>query len=473
MLISSAFLVKKPDIILRLLRIPLDFLSVGSAFLLAYHWRSRVDWIPFVQLHEPNLMPFEDFVLFALQAAFLVVLLFSWDRMYSLKSLSRLKKEFRKIVTNTGAAYTIIILYFFVVGITFFSRFILGTSFVIALFLMVFHRFILRVLQKFLWRRGIGRRRVLFAGHGRVLEELANIWEEDAAFDIFGRLDHHKRSVPSGMLRIVGTYDDLNLIVQKFKIDEIVQVGDINESAELVEYCQLNHVEYRFVPNMLEVQRTNTEIDFVRDIPLITLRSSAIDGWGRVVKRTVDIIGSLIALVLFSPLMIMAAFGILCQDGGPVIYKSRRVSRNKKFWMYKFRTMVKDADKMKEKLQDQNRRNGPLFKIADDPRITWFGKFLRKTTLDELPQLWNVLRGDLSLVGPRAHLPDEIAQYEKHHRRVLAVKAGVTGLPQVSGRSRLDFEQEVKLDVYYIENWSLWLDFKIILRTFGVLLEGE
>ena len=141
--------------------------------------------------------------------------------------------------------------------------------------------------------------------------------------------------------------------------------------------------------------------------------------------------------------------------------------------MWKFRTMVVGADKLKKTLMEQNRREGPLFKIQNDPRITRFGRFLRKTTLDELPQLWNVLRGDLSLVGPRAHLPEEIAQYEKHHRKVLAIKAGVTGLAQVSGRSKLDFEKEVKLDVYYLENWSLWLDLKILLKTFTVLLEGE
>ncbi|MDF2379756.1 MAG: sugar transferase [Candidatus Gracilibacteria bacterium] len=464
---------KKPEIILRLLRIPLDFLSVVSAFLIAYHWRSTPEWVPFVSLSSPNLMPFENFVVFALQAAMMVVVLFSWERMYGLKSLNRLRKEFRRMMTITGAAYTIIILYFFIVGITFFSRFILGVSFLMTIFLMISHRFILRILQHFLWKRGVGRRRVLFVGDGRVLEELAQIWDMDSAFDVFGRLDYEKKSVPAGMTRIVGTYDDLHFIVQKSKIDEVVQVGDIKESAELVEYCQLNHVEYRFVPNMLEVQRTNTEIDFVRDIPLITLRSTAINGWGRVVKRSVDIIGSVIGLVLFSPLMFFASFGILCQDGGPVMYKSKRVSKNKTFWMWKFRTMIKDADKMKSELQEQNRREGPLFKIEHDPRITWFGRFLRKTSLDELPQLWNVLTGDISLVGPRAHLPEEIEQYEKHHRRVLVVKAGVTGLPQVSGRSRLDFEQEVKLDVYYLENWSLWLDLKIIVKTFGVVFDGE
>lgn len=372
----------------------------------------------------------------------------------------------------TGAAFTVIILYFFIVGVQFFSRFILGSAFVMAIFLMVSHRFILRVIQQVLWKKGIGRRRVLFLGKGKVMRELVVLWGGDAAFEVVGYLVESQGSRVEGV-SLLGKPEDLERVVEKYEIDEVVQVSHLPDSADYVEYCQLNHIEYRFVPNMLEVQRTNTEVEFVTNIPLITLRSSAIDWWARVVKRMMDIFSSSLGLLVLSPFLLVIALGIKVSDPGPVFYKSKRISKNKEIYMWKFRTMIVNADKLKKALMEKNRREGPLFKIENDPRITRFGRFLRRTTLDELPQLWNVLKGDLSLVGPRAHLPEEIAQYEKHHRKVLAVKAGVTGLAQVSGRSQLDFEKEVKLDVYYLENWSLWMDVKIVLKTFTVLLEGE
>jgi len=458
--------------LLRLLRIPLDFLTVTGAFLGAYGWRSHPEWIPFVDLPAPQLLPFTHFLSFSLQAAFLTILILAWERMYRFQSI-RLKTELRKLFTGMGAAFTLIIIYFFLFGITFFSRFILGVAFLAALLLMVLHRLLLRYIQRLCWKRGIGNRRMLFIGQGSLLQELAQTWQQDPAFEIIGRLAAERRSVPLGELKILGTYTEIEQIVKNKKIDEILQVGNVSQSDEIVEFCQLNHVEYRFVPNMLEVQRTNTEIDFIKDIPLITLRSAAIDNWGRVVKRSVDVFSASLGLVLLSPLFLVIALGVKLNDPGPIFYRSQRVSRNKTFWMFKFRTMIVNADKLKSQLIEHNHRKGPLFKIGNDPRVTRFGRFLRRTTLDELPQLWNVLQGDLSLVGPRAHLPEEVAQYEKHHRRVLAIKAGVTGLPQISGRSRLDFEKEVKLDVYYIENWSLWMDIKIIFRTLGVMLEGE
>lgn len=464
---------KKPEIILRLLRIPLDFLAVLGAFLVAYYLRSNPEFVSYLELDRPLLLPLRDFIWFSVQAAFLLVIIFAWERMYGLRKSYRFRKELRKMVAFLAAAFTIIILYFFLVGIQFFSRFILVTAFVLSFGLMIGHRLFLRLIQHWFWRRGIGRRRVLFIGEGKVLNELSKEWTGALGFELIGRLASQRRSLPQGEIQILGTYEQLESVIKKYSIDEVVQVSNVKESAEIVEYCQLNYIEYRFVPDMLEVQRTNTELDFVREIPIIALRSSAIDWWARVVKRIVDTLGAIVALILFSPFFLLAIIGIKITDPGPVFYRSKRVSKNRTFWMWKFRSMVVDADKRKKELMELNRREGPLFKIENDPRITSFGRFLRKSTIDELPQLWNVLKGDLSLVGPRAHLPEEIAQYKKHHKKVLMVKAGVTGLAQVSGRSKLDFEQEVKLDIYYLENWSLWLDIKIILRTFGVVLQGE
>ncbi|MDZ4216685.1 MAG: sugar transferase [Candidatus Gracilibacteria bacterium] len=455
------------------MRIPLDGITVFCAFFLSYWLRQRPDLLPFLNLTEADLLPMADFIWFSLQAAILVVLLFAWERMYSLKKSVRFRQELRRMILLTGAAFTVIILYFFVVGVHFFSRFILGLAFVLAILFMLLHRFLLRLFQHWLWRRGVSLRRIVFLGDGKVLRELDRMWRGALGLQLVGRLAAEKRSVPRGELKILGTYDDLEQVVKQYQIDEVVQVAHVKDAERVVEYCQLNYIEYRFVPDMLEVQRTNTEIDFVQDIPLITLRPTAIDWWARTVKRLMDILGASVGLILLSPVFALVAVALKLDDGGPVFYKSRRVSKNKEFGMWKFRSMVVNADRLKQQLANQNRREGPLFKIENDPRVTRVGRFIRRTTIDELPQLWNVLKGDLSLVGPRAHLPEEVERYEKHHRKVLAVKAGVTGLAQVSGRSKLDFEKEVKLDVYYLENWSFWLDLRIIVQTFGVLFQGE
>jgi lipopolysaccharide/colanic/teichoic acid biosynthesis glycosyltransferase len=208
-------------------------------------------------------------------------------------------------------------------------------------------------------------------------------------------------------------------------------------------------------------------IDTFSGVPLVELRRTALDGWGKIAKRVIDIFGSAFGLVVLLPLFLVVAFAIKWESEGPVFVGLERISRNKKFKLFKFRSMIKDAEKYKDYLLRFNERpEGPLFKMKNDPRVTKVGRFLRRHRLDEFPQLWNVLRGDISLVGPRPHQPDEIARYQKHHKRVLDIKAGMTGMAQISGSSDLSFEEEVALDTLYIERWSLWRDFKILFLTF-------
>ncbi|KKR36648.1 MAG: Exopolysaccharide biosynthesis polyprenyl glycosylphosphotransferase [Candidatus Yanofskybacteria bacterium GW2011_GWE1_40_10] len=174
----------------------------------------------------------------------------------------------------------------------------------------------------------------------------------------------------------------------------------------------------------------------------------------------------MLGLILLSPVLGVFAFAIKWGTEGPVFVKLKRISKNKSFDLYKLRSMVNNAEELKPYLQQFNERSdGPLFKIKEDPRVTSVGRFIRKYRIDELPQFWNILKGDISLVGPRPHQPDEIAKYEKRHRKVLAIKAGATGLAQVSGSSDLPFDREVALDSFYIENWSLLLDLKIAIKT--------
>ena len=188
------------------------------------------------------------------------------------------------------------------------------------------------------------------------------------------------------------------------------------------------------------------------------------------IKRLIDIICSFVGILVLSPLFIIIAIIIKFTSKGPVFFSQKRVGRNgKEFDMYKFRSMVVNAEELKEKLAAQNEMSGPMFKMKDDPRVTKVGKFIRKTSLDELPQLWNVLKGDMSLVGPRPSLPKEVAQFEDWMHKRLEVKPGLTCYWQVSGRNNIDFEDWMKLDIRYVEERNLWIDIKLIFKTVGVL----
>ena len=195
---------------------------------------------------------------------------------------------------------------------------------------------------------------------------------------------------------------------------------------------------------------------------------------GLSLKRFVDLLLSVIGLVVLWPLMLAIALAVKLESAGPVIYRSRRVGKQgRTFWCYKFRTMVRNADRMKNEVRPLNQRRGPFFKIADDPRVTRLGRFLRKYSFDELPQLWNVLSGEMSLVGPRPHPVEDCSQYSSKDCRRLAVKPGMTGLWQISGRRDPSFETSMTLDLAYIEKWSLPLDFLILFHTIPAVLAGE
>lgn len=192
------------------------------------------------------------------------------------------------------------------------------------------------------------------------------------------------------------------------------------------------------------------------------------------VKATFDRVSAAVGIIVLSPLALLIALAIKLEDGGPVFFKQIRSGiKGRPFVFYKFRTMNVDAEDQKEALQHLNGMSAPVFKITNDPRVTWVGRFLRKTSMDELPQFYNIFRGEMSVVGPRPPLPSEVRQYDERQRRRLSVKPGLTCIWQVSGRNNIDFDNWVKLDLEYIDNWSLWLDFKIISQTIPAVLRGD
>jgi exopolysaccharide biosynthesis polyprenyl glycosylphosphotransferase len=219
---------------------------------------------------------------------------------------------------------------------------------------------------------------------------------------------------------------------------------------------------------------SRVDVDDLGGVPLVGVRDVGFGQRVRTVKRVIDMVGALLCLTVGGPVLGLIAAAIRLDSRGPVIFRQTRVGANgKMFEMYKFRSMYEGAEQQLEEIRDLSEVDGPIFKMKDDPRVTRVGRILRRGSLDELPQLWNVLRGDMSLVGPRPPLPSEVSQYMEWQKKRLEVRPGMTGLWQVSGRSLLSFDDQCLLDIYYIENWSLWLDFKILARTVPEILFGN
>jgi len=464
---------KKSELALGIARIPVDIFMILLAFLAAYNLRTVTNLIPGIAL-ELDLTQFpslNEYLLFALKAAGLLIVIFVINGMYSFKSSVTKSKELGRVIVLSTTWIMLIIAFFFLTRTFPFSRLALGYAWILTIVFLSAGRLIIRTIQYTLLKAGIGRRRIIFIGANRVSDELNGYFSKNLEFVVLG---------------VVTDVPDLEKAIKEKNVEEIIQTkSDLSDAdaKKILEFCREHHILYHFVPDLVQVQRTNIEISSPVGIPLISLKPTPLDGWGRVVKRIFDIFGSIIGLIILSPIFLITAIAIKLDSKGTVIYKYlddgshvKRVGEHGKlFNFYKFRSMYPNTHNLRyTELADMNKRAGtPMVKIKNDPRVTRVGKFIRKTSIDELPQLWNVLKGDMSLVGPRPHLPEEVEKYKKHHKFALAIKPGLTGLAQIEGRSDLDFEQEIQLDTYYIEKWSLWLDIKIIFKTFLFLLRNK
>ena len=287
---------------------------------------------------------------------------------------------------------------------------------------------------------------------------------------------------------VLGAFESLPTLVRQYGIEEVMIADTELEPQALFEAimrCGRTHrINFRVVPNMFNCLPRKTGVDQIGTLPMITLFQEPLPGPARLLKRSVDIAGALVALAVTSPVWLVLAWLIKRESPGPVFKAQERVGMDGKvFPMIKFRSMIADADApdkveahreaMRRNITGQLGGDGLHGKVVNDPRITRIGEWMRRYSIDEWPQVINVLRGEMSLVGPRPPIPYEVEMYEDWHRARFHVKPGITGLWQVSGRSRLPFQQMVRLDVYYMENWSLWLDAKIILKTVPVVLRGD
>lgn len=279
--------------------------------------------------------------------------------------------------------------------------------------------------------------------------------------------------------RYLGSVKDLERIMHENGIGQVYimhRKTDIVDLQPYIDVCLDMGVSVRIIMSVFKAHGAQRYVSSVGTYPVITYHRVCLDDSAKAVKRVLDIFGSLIGIILFSPVMLVTAIAIKLESRGPVIFKQKRAGLNGRiFKMYKFRSMCVDAEELKAKLQEQNEvKDGMMFKIKDDPRITKVGKFIRKTSIDELPQFFNVLFGDMSLVGTRPPTLDEVERYERSHWRRMSIKPGITGMWQVSGRSQItDFDKIVELDTEYIDKWSIWLDIKIVIKTVFCLLKRK
>jgi exopolysaccharide biosynthesis polyprenyl glycosylphosphotransferase len=448
---------KKADFVFNILRAPVDFGALVGAGIATYALRIRVldAWRP-VQFSVE--LPFAQFAPILLIVAGMFVLVYALAGLYAMRMrISRAQEAARIIVASSGAMM-LVLLVIFLRAELFNSRFLVVGFWAVAMLCVISGRLMLRALFGALlvhWR--VGMSRVLLIGNDAMTQDLARTMENPAnGLSVVRTMVEPELATIEALAREPGL-DEVVLAVPHYPADRIVP---------LVDFCHEHHITFRFVPNIYQTLTTHYDVDALGRIPVVSLRRTALDGWGRVFKRVFDACVAAGALLALSPLLAVIAFAIKWETAGPVFARLQRISRNRPFLLFKFRSMIENAEELKPLLHDRNERaDGPLFKIRDDPRITRVGRLLRRTRLDELPQFINALVGDISVVGPRPHQPDEIARYQKHHRKVLAIKAGITGLAQVSGSSELPFEEEVALDTFYIENWSLWMDVRIVLQT--------
>lgn len=467
---------KKSELFFSSVLLPLDFILLVLAGVSAYFIR----FSKFTTDIRPVIfdLPFPDYFKAVLFVAFLWIIIFAISSLYSFDR-RRLSREVYKVFSACSAGFVLIVILIFFQRELFDSRFIVLTAWALSIVYVSLGRAIVHWIQKLLYAQGIGVKNVILVGSSKTGDNLIK--------DFFSKKYSGFKVVKRVRDFSIDTSKDLSEFVEAFNkdnerkggvIDEIIQ-SDPNlskvETLRLYDFANENHIVFRYVADLLEVKVLRTEVSEMAGVPIVEVKRTNLDGWGRIAKRFFDIIFSGIIIIILSPIIILTIIFIKIDSHGPIFFSKRddgspvfRVGQGGRLFKYfKFRSMMPGTDSMRyNELSDKNlRQDGPMVKIADDPRVTRVGKFIRRWSIDELPELFLVFIGRMSLVGPRPHLPEEVAKYEQHHRKTLTVKPGITGLAQISGRSDLLFEEEVKLDVYYIENWSILIDLSILFRT--------
>jgi exopolysaccharide biosynthesis polyprenyl glycosylphosphotransferase len=455
-----------------------DVLLINAAFLLGYVIRYQL------QLFRPVLdafeAPYRAYLPFQLMYTVLMLVFLRVDGAFQARRGGSWFDEVYRVANATTTVVVILVAATFLFQPLVYSRLLLVEAGVLTIALLGLARLLRRVVQANLRRRGLGVDRVLIVGAGEVGRTVMRnlVARPELGYQVVGFIDDDLTKGDLGRFRALGGLDSIGTVLKTERVDELIITLPWNYHRTilgLVRAAASQGVRARVVPDLFQLSLSRVDLDDIGGIPLMGIREARISRAGRLLKRALDISLSALSLLVTLPALALVALAIRLDSPGPVIFKQRRVGeQGRLFEIYKFRSMRQGAEEQQDELRALNEASGPLFKIKDDPRLTRVGRVLRRTSLDEVPQVINVLRGEMSLVGPRPGLPQEVAQYQQTwHRQRLEVPPGITGLWQVSGRSDLSFDEMCLLDIYYIENWSLALDLVILLRTIPRVLFGN
>lgn len=462
---------RRLDLAFTALLLPLDFLALLGAAVSAYALR----FSPYFTGIRPIIteIPWYQYVASSTGFALLWMLVFALAGLYSTRHRRAWNMLGRVFISCLAGIMLVIGSVFFTRALDT-SRFIIAAVFGFAVVYVSFARLALRAFRRILFRARIGHEQIALVGSSPAALEIAELYKmhPELGWTVVKQYKTWNES----------TKKELRDLAKRQKVDTVLLAEpELNRSdaLDLIALAEEYHLGFRYLADLFSATFTNVEMDTFGGVPVINVKRTKLDGWGRIFKRVFDIVVAGILVLLSAPILLVFGLLLLVEDGWPVFFLNERVGeRGNLFNLMKLRSMYrkfsigpqfkkqKAALKMEaELIKEKSIKEGPVYKIADDPRVTPVGRFIRRWSIDELPQFINVLKGDMSLVGPRPHQPREVANYLPHHRRVLAIKPGITGLAQISGRSNLDFEDEVRLDAWYIENWSPALDLYILLKT--------
>lgn len=458
-----------------------DFLALVAAFVGAYILRVSLDSRP---ISDP-IQSATYLEIFLVLLPFWV-LLFALLGLYSSSIHEKRFSELGRLLIGSFIGLLFLMGYAYIFNTPVFpARLVAAYGFVLAFIFLVLIRNLIRYLRTTLYAYDVGITNLLIIGDTDIARELVESLSDSksSGYKIIGIVGED--AAKQKKFLDIPTFENLGEVVKKVKADRIHGIVQTELYAknstnnEILEFAQANHIAYRFIPGNTELFVGNIAVELFRSsIPVIAVHQTALIGWGRIVKRLFDLVFGLFLLIIASPFMLAIAL-INIFASGSVFFRQTRLTRfNHKFKMFKFRSQYKKYDGTtpeeafsrmgKSELSKKYRENGDY--LPNDPRVTTFGRFLRRNSLDELPQLFNVVKGDISLVGPRSLASEELDQYPKKPL-ILAVKSGLTGLAQVSGRRDIDYNERRKLDLYYVQNWSFWLDLTILAKTIKVVVK--
>jgi len=457
-----------------------DFIALVGAFGVAYILRVSLDSAPLI-----NHVTAVNYIKIWMTLVPAWIIIFALLGLYRKNTYDYRYKETIGLFVGSIIGIMAIISYDFVTkAVIFPARLVAVYGLVIGFVFLLIERFVLRSIRMSLWRYGAGINNVLIIGDGPIVASLIDNMNHPArtGYKVVAICSNNES--PKFRGRVFKNFNNLMQKLNTLDIHTMLYAGLTSDTAEVDQAfsaAQANHIAFKFVPAHEGILSNNIEVELFQNLPVVSVHQTALTGWGRIAKRLFDIFASIVGMIILSPIYLIIAIMIRFSDWGPVIFKQPRLSRfNKTINIYKFRTHRKKYNSLspeeafakmgKPDLAIKYRENGDF--LIKDPRITRIGNFLRKTSLDELPQLFNVLKGDISLVGPRALVPSELANYP-FKNLILSVKSGITGLAQISGRKNIPFDERRSLDLYYVQNWSFWLDTKILLRTVIDVINGR